>query len=79
MLSLYALPIQTEFSPLSNVALFFTFSDVALFFLSAGVKEYCSSETFDISCEQNEAIMMQSAIYGRMQPGRCISGEFRFL
>ena len=42
----------------------------------SGVKEYCSSETFDVSCDENEAIMMQSAIYGRMQPGRCISGQY---
>lgn len=45
-------------------------------FLTAGMKEYCSSETFDISCGPNEAIMMQSAVYGRMQPGRCISGTY---
>ena len=39
-------------------------------------KQYCSSESFAISCKENQVIRMQSAIYGRMQPGRCISGDY---
>ncbi len=46
-----------------------------LILLFSGVKEYCSTEIFDIGCGENEAIIMQSAIFGRMQPGRCISGK----
>ena len=38
--------------------------------------EFCSSESFDIACNLDEAILMQSALYGRMQPGRCISAEY---
>ncbi len=45
------------------------------FLLFLGMREYCSTDTFDVTCGENEAIMMQSAIYGRMQAGRCISGE----
>ncbi len=49
--------------------------DWYIFCYFSAVKEYCSTNEFDISCGENEAIMMQSAIYGRMQPGRCISGK----
>ncbi len=45
------------------------------FMLFLGMREYCSTDTFDVTCGDNEAIMMQSAIYGRMQAGRCISGK----
>ena len=40
-----------------------------------GPKEYCSTEKFAVTCDDNEVIMIHSAIYGRMQPGRCISGR----
>ena len=46
-------------------------------FIVSGVREYCSDEIFDISCGEDEAIMMHAATYGRMQPGRCISGELK--
>ena len=37
-----------------------------------GSDEYCASESFDASCGQHEAILMESAHYGRMEGGRCI-------
>ncbi len=45
-------------------------------YFPSGVKEYCSTEIFEISCGEGEAIMMYAATFGRMQPGRCISGEY---
>ena len=38
----------------------------------AGSDEYCASESFDASCGHNEAILMETANYGRMEGGRCI-------
>ena len=36
------------------------------------VIEYCSYESFHPTCSKNEAIVMTSAIYGRMKEGRCL-------
>ena len=35
-------------------------------------REYCSPESFDVSCKQDEVILMEKATYGRMRAGRCI-------
>ena len=43
------------------------------------VKEYCSSESFEVQCGENEVILMVMADYGRRQPGRCISGDYGHL
>ena len=44
----------------------------------AGSDEYCASESFDASCGQNEAILMETANYGRMEGGRCIRWHIYF-
>lgn len=38
--------------------------------------EFCASESFDHTCSENQALLIQSALYGRMKPGRCISSEY---
>ena len=35
-------------------------------------REYCSPESFDVKCGQDEVILMGRATYGRMRAGRCI-------
>ena len=39
-------------------------------------KDFCSSEVFDVSCPKDEVLIIHKALYGRMQSGRCISGEY---
>lgn len=41
--------------------------------------EYCESETFSPVCNDNEVVVIESAIYGRMKFGRCISIDFGFI
>ena len=45
-----------------------------IFFIDgiANSKEYCSYESFHPTCSRNQAIVMTSAIYGRMKEGRCL-------
>ena len=38
------------------------------------VVEVCNSEYFKPSCPANYVILIDSALYGRMRSGRCISG-----
>ena len=33
--------------------------------------EYCEDEYFKPSCDQNEAVVMHTALYGRMRQGKC--------
>ena len=41
---------------------------------------YCFSETFSASCNgSNQVVLMRTASYGRMQAGRCISGQFGYV
>ena len=49
------------------------------FFVSFSVAspEYCSGDTFRASCADGSVIMMQTAQYGRMRPGRCITAEYQ--
>ncbi|KAI0217867.1 hypothetical protein LSAT2_030328 [Lamellibrachia satsuma] len=42
--------------------------------------DYCFSETFSASCNgNNQVVLMRTASYGRMQAGRCISGQFGYI
>ena len=43
------------------------------------VTEYCSREYFEPKCSNNEIIIMQEALYGRMQLGRCVDRDLGFL
>ena len=47
------------------------------FYLPGEAQEYCLTETFRPTCLKNEAIVMTSAIYGRMRIGRCLANEGR--
>ena len=39
------------------------------------LQEYCQEETFIATCDVNEVIEMETALYGRMRPGGCISSD----
>ena len=40
-------------------------------------KEYCPSQNFNASCPgKNDVIVMDSARYGRMRQGRCVTGNY---
>ena len=36
------------------------------------MKEFCSPESFEVTCAHDEVVLMKSATYGRMHAGRCI-------
>lgn len=38
-----------------------------------GSREYCFDERFEAECGDNEVLMLDSAYYGRMYDGRCVS------
>ena len=42
-------------------------------YLCLGVAEYCEDELFTAECQRDEVILVESALYGRMQLGRCVS------
>jgi len=41
-------------------------------FTAGEVHEYCNMEVFRPRCRQGEAIVMETALFGRMRVGRCI-------
>jgi Galactose binding lectin domain len=43
---------------------------------STSSNDYCLNESFNVSCDRNHVILVTSAWFGRMRPGRCISGDF---
>lgn len=48
---------------------------VCLWRVCVDKKEFCQFDSFEARCDESEAIVMESAHYGRMRSGRCISGE----
>ena len=53
-------------------------SNILFVFISTivgGVREYCPSEYFNVSCHQNNVIFMTAAKYGRMSSGRCVTAH----
>ena len=38
--------------------------------------DLCLNESFNVSCGGDQVILITSAVFGRMRPGRCISGDF---
>ena len=42
-------------------------------------QEYCADETFSPECEDGKIILMHSALYGRMELGRCVLTDLGFL
>ena len=45
----------------------------------AGTRDYCASEYFNVTCARGQVILMRSARYGRMSPGRCVTANHGFL
>ena len=43
------------------------------------VREYCTGETFQASCGQNDIIVMEKANYGRMGIGKCVEEDLGYL
>ena len=41
--------------------------------------DHCQFETFNATCRPNEAIILTSARYGRMQMGRCVTGNYGYI
>ena len=41
--------------------------------------EYCEGETLSILCGQSETIRINTALYGRMQLGRCVKVDLGYL
>ena len=44
-----------------------------------GASDFCQWETFHASCGHDRVIIMQTAMYGRLRPGRCVSRQFGFV
>jgi len=41
--------------------------------------EYCHNEEFVAECHDGDVILMTSALYGRMEVGRCVKTDFGFV
>ena len=42
----------------------------------AEIQEICNMETFEAECGEDEVILMQRALYGRMKMGKCVSSSY---
>ena len=42
----------------------------------AEASEYCEDEIFEATCNSDEAVVIQSALYGRMNIGRCVTRNY---
>jgi len=47
-----------------------------LFLFSDSLQDYCGYERFNARCTGDHVINVRRALYGRMQPGRCITGDY---
>ena len=65
-----------EFNPPKNVLITITFN---LFSDISDVQEFCQNEAFSAKCSNNEVIIMEKALYGRMRLGRCVKTDFGFV
>ena len=52
---------------------------ISFVYLTVVPKEYCESQTFKAKCWRNEVIMMQTALYGRMRIGGCVSNDLGYI
>ena len=41
--------------------------------------DYCNGEEFSSRCLPHEVVVMETAVYGRMQIGRCVKNDLGFL
>lgn len=44
--------------------------------IDTGSLEYCLTESFQARCEWNQVILIQRAVFGRMELGRCVTRNF---
>jgi hypothetical protein len=47
--------------------------------ISVTIHEYCTAESFRAQCQEDEVVVMQHAVYGRMALGRCVTNDFGHL
>lgn len=51
-----------------------------MFLMFSDAKEYCLTDTFKARCNaEDEVIFIQSAMYGRMRPGRCVQQNYGYI
>lgn len=43
------------------------------------MREYCETDRFTASCQDDEVIFMERALYGRMRLGRCVKQDLGFI
>ena len=43
------------------------------------LREYCTWDVFEASCQPDEVVIMRQARYGRMRIGQCVKRDFGFL
>ena len=60
---------------ISKTSYFNSFSFKTFYTSLLSLLEYCSLETFSGSCDATEVIIMESALYGLMKPGRCVAED----
>ena len=56
-------------------SLFDVFDD----FLITGPHDICNMKSYNLTCGQSEAIVMVTALYGRMSIGPCVKGNYGYL
>ena len=60
---------------LLNALFEYKLHDLIVFNCLPGPEEYCSRETFHGRCSEGEVIVMKSAMYGRMEVGKCVKRD----
>ena len=40
------------------------------------MRDYCDKDTFQAHCERSEVVLMQEALFGRMELGTCLTIDF---
>ena len=55
-----------------------TFS-YAVFFCLSDIRDYCLTERFEASCPSDSAIIMTTALYGRMNYGECVTADHGYI
>ena len=44
--------------------------------MSVEYQEYCEDEAFKATCNPGEVVVIEGALYGRMQVGRCVTRDY---
>ena len=44
-----------------------------------GVRDYCLEEGFSANCDGESVIMIKTALYGRMNVGRCVTRNYGYI